>query len=146
MHERVIPAIVEQGYRPIQFVVSNKPDEMTYARFVRCLSYFRHSACIVEPDIESRPGFLQSLDECPEPWCFYDYPGLPVGRPWTENFAHLGHARFRMKKVGQFLIRGLEEFSENPVTVAFAVNMILLRAGFSAHRHEGMAFHHFYAG
>jgi len=62
--------------------------------------------CIVEHDIESRPGFLVSLEDCPEPWCFNAYN---FSIPWEEAIgaptdtsaplgmyaAPMGHTRFR---------------------------------------------------
>jgi hypothetical protein len=156
LHDRVVPSITRQGYSPTLIRCVNTvghPD--SYPMILRQYLLGEEDVVIVEHDNESRPGFLASYEECPEPWCFHAYDfgpqtweqaieeGRPDSAPMGSGFAALGHTRFRAGFCEP--IRSTLEsdfFARSWVSrdtfVAGALNLL----GFSAHRHEGKSVHH----
>ena len=160
LHARVVPAIRAQGYEPeLVECVNMVGHPSSYPCILRDLLLSDEDFCVIEHDNESRPGFLDALVECPEPWCFFAYD---MSVPWEEavnqptvnsaplgvGFAPLGHTRFRA---------GLGREIEATVTTEFFlatwasrdtfISGALMALGHLAHRHPGKALHHHpYAG
>ena len=155
LHPRVVPAIVAQGYEPEAIECVNIVGHpRSYPRILRDAFLSGDDFLIVEHDNESRPGFLDDLRDCPEPWCFFAYDfrvtfedavqqPTVMGAPLGVDFAPLGHTRFR---------GGLGRQIESTVTSEFFlatwvgrdtfVSGALRALGYKAHRHPGKAFHH----
>lgn len=154
LHERVVPAIEAQGYEPeLIECVNIVGHPQSYPMILQRELLSGVDVCIVEHDVESRPGFLDDLDICPLPWCFnaYDFsvpfedalkqPHLRSG-PLGVDFAPLGHTRFKAG-VGQ----EIEETLRDPLFLATWVARdvwiagALVKVGIQAHRHPGKALH-----
>lgn len=120
------------------------PSEWSYpAELARWLTSDR-DVCVIEHDVESRPGFLAGLDACPEPWCFHAYP---FSHDWDAcgigpEFAPLGHTRFRAG-VGTTVKDLLEsdEWLSDWRSRDALLSPALNAAGFMPHRHRGSAVH-----
>ncbi len=162
LHPRVVPAVTAQGYEPYLIEVVNEvrhPDSypMILARFLLC----GEDVCFIEHDNESRPGFLDDLETCPEPWCFFAYDfGIsyeeaigeetpnhakrnPTSAPLGSHFAPLGHTRFKGgvgDKIAQLLSSDffLATWVSRDTLIAEALNEV----GLFPHRHRGKCFHH----
>lgn len=98
LHKRVVPAITAQGYVAWLYRCDPPPEPGSYPGVLRYWLRSGEDFCVVEQDVESLPGTLDELADCPEPWCWNAYP-LQV--PFDEtglhlrHFAMLGHTRFR---------------------------------------------------
>jgi hypothetical protein len=155
LHPRVLPAITSQGYEPELLRCVNQvnhPD--SYPHLLRWLFESGGEFLIIEHDVESRPGFIDALRDCPEPWCFFAYDFRlsfkdALGK-WGEpdehgkvDFAPLGHTRFRPE-----LLDHLKGLLAHPLFYATWVArdshiaQTLNDAGLKAHLHEGHAIHH----
>jgi hypothetical protein len=155
LHERVVPAILAQGYAAETIECVNIVDHpMSYPRILADLLLGDEDVCIIEHDNESRPGFLQDLEDCPEPWCFFAYdlsqrwedavlqPSV-TSAPLGVDFAPLGHTRFKAG-LGENIRDTLESdwFKSTWVARDTFVAGALSVMGFKAHRHPGKAIHH----
>jgi hypothetical protein len=155
LHPRVVPGIEMQGYEPelIECVnVVGHPH--SYPNILREAFLSGDDFCLIEHDNESRPGFLKSLEDCPEPWCFFAYDfrvsfedalHQPTvnSAPLGVDFAPLGHTRFR-GELGEQIRSTLESdfFQATWVSRDTFVCGALTAIGYQAHRHPGKAFHH----
>lgn len=155
LHPRVVPAIEEQGYVPELYECVNiVGHRMSYPALLRDWFLSGEDFCIIEHDNESRPGFLNTLRYCEEPWCFFAYnfrvtyedavqqPTVNSG-PLGVNFAPLGHTRFKGGLGDE--IRSLLDadfFQATWVSRDTFVSGALTALGYQAHRHPGKAFHH----
>ncbi len=143
LHPRVIPAITRQGYTPLQLVCNPAPGPASYPGWLASLLTLGRNVCIIEHDVESRPGFLRDLQACPEPWCFfaYDFSTSYEDTMVGTGFTPLGHTRFRAG-VGTLIADLLdsEEFGS-----AWDGRDKLISAALAAfvkpHRHRGKAIH-----
>ena len=110
--------------------------------------------CIVEHDIESRPGFLASLEECPEVWCFNAYD---FSIPWEQAIAQpsdtsaplglyaapMGHTRFRGGLYETVVdVLHSEVFGMSWVGCDTWLGNRLNDLGMKPHRHPGKVIHH----
>lgn len=155
LHERVAPAIRAQGYEPeLHECVNVVGHPASYPALLRDLLLSGEDVCVVEHDVESRPGFLADLEACPEPWCFFAYDfrvsyedavHQPTvnSAPLGVDFAPLGHTRFRAG-VGAGIESTLTStfFLSTWVSRDTFVAGALVALGLRAHRHPGKAFHH----
>jgi hypothetical protein len=140
LHPRVVPAIEAQGYTPM---LKELPREgARYPRLLLELFAAWEDFTVIEQDIESRPGFLDGLRDCPESWCFHAYP---LSVPFNETnlpYAPLGHTRFR---AGLWhLVSDLvfdERWLETWVARDAYLGWHLLGKGLKPHRHGGDALH-----
>jgi hypothetical protein len=154
LHERVIPSILAQDYVPeVIECVNIVGHPKSYPAILRDVLLSGDDVCIVEHDVESRPGFLVTLEQCPEPWCFFAYDFFvpyeqAVHQPTVNsaplgvNFAPLGHTRFR-GGVGEDIRSTLESdfFQATWVSRDTFVAGVLVAMGYTAHRHPGKAIH-----
>ena len=156
LHPRVLPSLRDQGYDVMTWRVENvvgSPN--SYPKILSTMLLGLEDVCVVEHDVESRPGFLADLEACPEPWCFYAYDlSLPwdqavemavatAGQEVGSRFAPLGHTRFRAGFCEQ--IRGLLESDVFAATWVARDSMLvgaLAERGCTPHRHPGKAIHH----
>lgn len=143
LHPRVVPAITNQGYVPKMVTVGNDDH---YPHLLRDLFESGKDFCVIEQDVESRPGFLSDFEACPEPWCYFAYhfelpydQAIGFQKPW---FAPLGHTRFK-EGVGEKIasLLGSPEFLSHWLSRDVMISDALHKAGFSAHRHRGFALH-----
>ena len=170
LHPRVIPSLVTQvdahgEHYVIQQVecVNIVGHPFSYPALLADWLTCGEDVCIVEHDNESRPAFLKSLDECPEPWCFFAYdfgrqtfeeaigdPGHPAHlrphattAPLGADVAPLGHTRFRAG-VGDLIRDTLDApfFRETWVSRDTFVSGALNAVGLVPHRHPGKCYHH----
>lgn len=155
LHPRTVPSIQRQGYEPELIACVNEvghPD--SYPAILRRLLLGDEDFCIIEHDNESRPGFLDALADCPEPWCFFAYDvrttweeatmqGTPTSAPLGVDFAPLGHTRFR-SGFGSLIRETLDTdwfqstWTARDTFISGAYNAL----GYQAHRHVGKALHH----
>lgn len=149
LHPRVVPAIEAQGYHAETWRMVN---EVHYPHLLRELFASGEDFCLIEHDVESRPGFLESLEECPAPWCFnaYDFT-IPYDEAvcndgpisvLADHFSPLGHTRFR-GGVGKVIAQTLDspDFLSSWISRDTRVSAALVAAGYRAHRHKGKALH-----
>lgn len=155
LHPRVVPAIERQGYAAELYECVNIVGHpMSYPALLSSWLLSGDDVCVIEHDNESRPGFLDALAECPEPWCFFAYdfrvsfedavsqPTVNSG-PLGVDFAPLGHTRFR-GGLGEEIRSLLEAdfFRATWVSRDTFVSGALAALGYQAHRHPGKAIHH----
>lgn len=152
---RTVPSITAQGYDPeVTECVNIVGHPRSYPALLREWFLSDDDFCIIEHDNESRPGFLDALRDCPEPWCFFAYDlSVPfeqavqqptvTSAPLGVDFAPLGHTRFRAG-LGTEIRSTLdaEFFQATWVSRDTFVSGALSALGFSAHRHPGKALHH----
>lgn len=150
LHPRVLPAIAAQGYAvdPVQMI-----DDRFYAALLRRGLTSGEDFYVVEQDVESRPGFLDDLDRCPEPWCYFAYD---FSVPYEEScygpdgqtglipdwFAPLGHARFSAgigTRIADLL--NSEEFLSHWLSRDYLICKAFRKLGRFPHRHRGKAIH-----
>lgn len=98
LHHRVLPAIERQGHAPDLALIEDRDHgyRSLIEEWCRLAVYSRRDLCIIEQDVESRSGTLDSYVGCPEPWCFHAYrfwsPYEECGAVGT--WTPLGHTRF----------------------------------------------------
>jgi len=155
LHPRTIASIVAQGYVPERRECVNRVGHpQSYPMILTKLFESGEDFCIVEHDIESRPGFLGALEDCPSPWCFNAYD---FSIPWEEAIGQpsdtsaplgvyacpLGHTRFRGG-----LYETLREVLHSDI---FQMSWVgcdtwlgnrLNDIGMIPHRHPGKVIHH----
>lgn len=155
LHPRVVPAIRRQGYEPTVIECENIVNSpRSYPGVLRAAFESGRDFCVIEHDVESRPGFLSALEECPTPWCFFAYDFSikyedavlqPMVRsaPLGVGFAPLGHTRFRKELAPAVLPTvNSELFQASWVARDAFTTGALSAAGYLAHRHPGKAMHH----
>ena len=135
--------------------VDTSGDVEAYWRLLCELWEARQAFLIVEHDNVPKPGALEAMWQCKEPWCAYPYP---VGTPWDTPC--LGCSRFRpeimaafpdlMEKVGATfmgLYEGERITGKHWNRMDMTISLWLIRRGHKMHKHpEGMVEHrHVYA-
>lgn len=155
LHPRVVPAVVRQGYLPeIWRCVNEVEHPDSYPMILQLAFMATEDFTVIEHDVESRPGFLDSLDACPEPWCFFAYDfEVPweqamygphgASGPLGERFAPLGHTRFKAglyDRLAHLLESSLWRASWVSRDVLLCDSFELL--GIKPHRHPGKALHY----
>jgi hypothetical protein len=155
LDDRVIPAIEAQGYIPeVIECVNMVGHPHSYPMILRDLFLSGDEFCVIEHDNESRPGCLDALRDCSEPWCFFAYDfRVPFeeavqqptvnSAPLGVDFAPLGHTRFK-SYVGRQIESTVtaEFFLVTWVSRDTFVAGALTALGYQAHRHPGKVFHH----
>lgn len=155
LHPRVLPSLWKQGYSVETIECVNRVGhERSYPLILRDALLSGDDVCLIEHDVESRPGFLHELEICPEPWCFFAYDfrvpweqaiseTVATSAPLGVDFAPLGHTRFRGgvgEKIRDLLTSAV--FSATWVGRDAFVAPALSEAGVRAHMHPGKAIHH----
>lgn len=137
LHERTVPSIVAQGYRP-RLVPVRLPN--SYGLLLTMLAAEGADVCVVEHDNESRPGLLAELAACPEPYCWNPYPvcGMAAEQMDTPG---LGHTRLRAEAWAE--LAGRPELAKMRYQgIDSWIARTLAAAGISDHRHDATVLHH----
>ena len=97
VHPLALTALVKHAPEAQLFDVSG--DIAHYYLLLAELWAEKQSLLIIEQDIEIREGTIPSLEDCPEPWCLFPYPGPNPAIGWSQGDAHfltksLGCTRF----------------------------------------------------
>jgi len=149
LHPSVVPAICDQGYTPELIEVRNDPPEQNpqhYSEVIRGLLRYNDDVCIIEHDVESPPGFIDSFRDCGEPWCWHNY----LFEENKLNAPGFGHTRFRGGVGAKLYDRFGPDLLRNAPWpwVDSYLNDLVKEApelGLCAHLHDGMPVHHYSA-
>ena len=101
-----------QEHAPDADLVDLGPGSDRYYLYLCGLWREGESFLIVEQDIEIHGDVLPQLEQCPEPWCIFPYPGPRPARGWSQNpdndpnahllYRSLGCTRFSSELMGKF--------------------------------------------
>jgi hypothetical protein len=139
LHPATVPAIEAQGYDP----VLAKMEGASYPRLLLDLFARGEDFCIDEQDVESHPGALDELRDCPEPWCWNAYPLGPADGENLIPYATLGHTRFRAGLSWAVdALRDDSRWLETWVARDAYLGWHLLGQGLKPHRHRPDVTHH----
>lgn len=102
---------------------------------------------VLEHDVECRPDVVASFDECPEPWCLYEYaPVCDCGNPdcreaWRNM---LGCTRFRAELIAAVpdAVASIPTDNWDWHNVCDGLGNNLRAAGYTHHWHAPPVFHH----
>lgn len=138
LHDRVVPAIERQGYRP-RLLPVDRSYQPQLAQVFAVLSSGADVA-LIDQDVESRCGFLDDLDACPEPLCYHAYA---MAQPFDDTFAPfaLGHSRFKAQ-LGRPLLALAATDRWKRAHWTQCETLIVETVGIAPHRHDGDAIHH----
>jgi hypothetical protein len=144
LHDRVLPAIERQGYEPEVIPTDPPPYPVVLARLFQRMQWKMSDLTIIEQDVESRTGAIESFIACPEPYCFHAYKFNTTFDAAGLDYAPLGHTRFRWAVSDH--LRDLTQTDEWRVAGYCDLDKIIgnyLRTeGIEPHRHEGDVIHH----
>jgi hypothetical protein len=131
LHPAVVPAIRAGGIQGLLYVAW-LTDDLAYGRLLARLWDTPEDLCVVEQDVEVRPGTLAEFEACPERWCSAPYP---VAGDLVDG---IGCVRWRHPRPFPALA---------PVTwanVESAYVTELHRHGMTPHHHPEVTHHHSY--
>jgi hypothetical protein len=115
LHERTIPAILEQGHAA---VVVPMLEVDSYFELLRELWALGETFAIVEHDVELPGGALEAFEDCPQLWCAHSYEvfagdiATAYGGPYG-----LGLSRFRAELLARWpdAVEAAGEMDQHPV-------------------------------
>ena len=125
----VLKAIRDQGFEAE--TIDTSGGDYAYHDAIRGIWEDKESFVIIEHDVLSPPGSLDSMASCNELWCAVPYQ-TPIGR-----ICALGHTKFDerlLRKPWPFKRTKWERFDR-------AIESTLARLGYTRHQHEFLAEH-----
>ena len=144
LHPRVVPAIDRQNHAGELWRVDPPPYNVFLARCFGRMATKQIDVAIVEQDVESRTGALQSFEDCPLPYCFHAYKFNTAFDDAALDHAPLGHTRFRFTIAPH--LRELTLTEEWRTSGYLDLDRLIGRHlrgwGILPHRHEGDVIHH----
>lgn len=95
LHPLALKAL--QEYAPDGDLVDLGHGDHRYWQFLCQMWAAGETFLIVEQDVEIHGDVIPQMEQCPEPWCLFPYPGPRPSRGWSQNHADtpLGHLLYR---------------------------------------------------